>query len=90
MTYRSIEADPIMGFLNAAGNHVVTNTDAHRVFTWDNLTSHHSAYVTQTVVGRPEPCGFSIVPCPPCMPKYGPTKHKICDLTHVIRLRKNT
>ena len=90
MICRSIEADPIMGFHDAAGNHVVTNTDAHRLLIWDNLTSHHAAYVTQTVVGRPGPCRFSIVPRPPYMPKYGPIEYKICDLTHVIRLRKST
>jgi len=26
---RSIKADPVIGFLNAADNHVVTNNDAH-------------------------------------------------------------
>ena len=59
----------------------IPQTDDHRVFLWDNLNSHHAAYVTQTVLGRPGPCQFSIVPRPPYMPKYGPIEYKICDLT---------
>ena len=79
MVCSSIENNPILG---------VTDTDAHRIFMWDNLRSHHSACVTQTVTGRGGPCRFSIVPRPPYQPKYGPIEYKICDLTHEVRMKK--
>ena len=69
-------------------NNPIALTDAHRILIWDNLNSHHAAYVHQTVVGRIGPCRFLIVPRPPYQPKYGPIEYKICDLTHDIRMRK--
>ena len=73
-----IETNPVVGF----------GTDDHRVFLWDNLNSHHSAYVIQTVTGRIGPSQFSIVPRPPYQPKYGPIEYKICDLTHDVSRHK--
>jgi hypothetical protein len=73
---RDIEAAPIP---------VVDN---HRIFLWDNLAAHHSAYVHQTVTGRGGNQQFSIVPRPPYMPKYGPIEYKICDITHDVMKRK--
>ena len=32
------------------------DTDDIRILLWDNLNSHHAAYVHQTVQGRPGPC----------------------------------
>ena len=78
-----------MGYNDANGNHVITNTDQRRIFVWDNLSSHHSAYVNQTVYGRNILCHFTIVPRPPYQPKWGPVEYKICDLTHAIRLDKD-
>lgn len=69
-------------------NNPIFPTDDHRVMMWDNLSSHHSAYVNQTVTGRPGPCAFTIVPRPPYQPKYGPIEYKICDLTHEVRMKK--
>ena len=66
----------------------IPGTDDHRVMLWDNLNSHHAAYVHQTVTGRTGPCQFTIVPRPPYQPKYGPIEYKICDLTDDIRKRK--
>lgn len=40
-------------------NNPLPNTDDHRILMWDNLISHHSAYVHQTVTGRPGPPRFS-------------------------------
>jgi len=63
-------------------------TDSHRIFIWDNLRAHHSAYVHNTVTGRHHPSSFSIVPRPPYHPKYGPIEYKICEVMGNIRLRK--
>ena len=84
-----IESAPIMGYQDAQGNNAVTNTDQQRTFLWDNLSSHHSAYVNQTVYGRNGPYRFTIVPRPPYQPKWGPIEYKICDLTNAIRLVKD-
>jgi transposase len=66
----------------------IPGTDFHRVFIWDNLTAHHSAYVHNTVTGRVGPSNFSIVPRPPFHPKYGPIENKICEVMGKIRLKK--
>jgi hypothetical protein len=63
----------------------IPDTDDHRVFLWDNLRSHLSPIVVQTVEGRHGPCRFSILPRPPYQPKYGPIEYKICDLVSQIR-----
>ena len=56
------------------------DTDQSRVFLWDNLNSHLSHLVTQTVVGRGGQCNFTIVPCPPYQPKDGAIKYVIFNL----------
>jgi hypothetical protein len=66
----------------------VQGTDDHRIFIWDNLAAHHSAYVHQTVRGREGPCQFSIVARPQYHPKFGPIEYKICDLMARIILKK--
>ena len=66
----------------------IPGTDFHRVFIWDNLTAHHSAYVHNTVTGRVGPSNFSIVLRPPYHPKYGPIEYKICEVMEKIRLKK--
>ena len=66
----------------------IPGTDFHRVFIWDNLTAHHSAYVHNTVTGRVGPSNFSIIPRPPYHPKYGPIEYKICEVMGKIRLKK--
>ena len=66
----------------------VDGTDDHRIFIWDNLAAHHSAYVHQTVTGRDGPRRFSIVARPQYHPKYGPIEYKICELTNILRDRK--
>ena len=63
-------------------------TDDHRIFIWDNLAAHHSAYVHQTVTGREGPRRFSIIARPQYHPKYGPIEYKICELTSILRKRK--
>jgi hypothetical protein len=63
-------------------------TDDDRIFMWDNLISHHSAYVHQTVTGRPGPPRFSIIARPQYHPKIAPIEYKICDLTESVRLEK--
>jgi len=59
-------------------NHL--DTDEHRVFLWDNLNSHSSPLVSQTVEARNGPHRFSSQPRPPYQPKYGPIEYKILDL----------
>ena len=58
----------------------IPDTDDNRILVWDNLTSQHSAYVHQTVMG----CTgnrFSIVACPQYHLKIAPIYYKIYDLT---------
>jgi len=66
----------------------VEGTDDHRIFIWDNLAAHHSAYVHQMVTGREDPRRFSIIARPQYHPKYGPIEYKICALTSILRKRK--
>ena len=63
-------------------------TDEHRIFIWDNLAAHNTAYVHDMVVGRPGPRNFTILPRPQYHPKYGPIEYKICDLMARIILAK--
>ena len=63
-------------------------TDEHRIFIWDNLVAHQSAYVHQTVTGRKGPRWFSIVARLQYHPKYGPIEYKICEVTSILRKRK--
>ena len=69
--------------------HPIPDTDDHRILMWDNLISHHAAYVHQTVVGRPGPPRFSIIARPQYHPKIAPIEYKICDITDKIRLEKS-
>jgi hypothetical protein len=75
-------------FVNQICNDIETNfipnTDNHRVFLWDNLTSHRAPLVAQTVEARNGPCQFTIVHRPPYQPKYAPVEYKICDLIAYI------
>ena len=66
----------------------VEGTDDHRIFIWDNLAAHHSAYVHQTVTGREGPRRFSIIARPQYHPKYGPIEYKICEVKSILRKRK--
>jgi hypothetical protein len=63
-------------------------TDDHRIFLWDNLAAHHSAYVHQTVTGREGPRWFSIVARSLYHPKYRPIEYKICKVTSILWQRK--
>ena len=75
-----IDVNPVVG----------SDTDDHRIFLWDNLSSHHSAYVNQTVTGRTGQNQFTIVPHPPYQPKFGPIEYIIYNLTHNVHMRKGT
>jgi hypothetical protein len=66
----------------------IPGTNFHRVFIWDNLAAHHSAYVHNTVTNRVGPSIFSIVPQPQYHPKYGPIKYQICEVMGKIWLKK--
>ena len=65
----------------------IPGTDDHRVFLWDNLSSHTSPIVSQTVESRTGPTRFSILPRPSYQPKYGPIEYKICDLIEDMRAK---
>jgi len=65
--------------------HRIPGTDDHRVNLWDNLNSHHSPIVAQTVEARNNGTRFSIVPRIPYQPKYAPIEYKICDLVSEVR-----
>jgi len=66
----------------------IAETDDHRVFLWDNLSAHHSAYMHETVTNCAGPRRFSIVPRPQYHPKFGPIEYKICEVTLRIKLKK--
>ena len=61
-------------------------TDDHRIFLWDNLNSHNSAYVHQTVVGREGARRFNIIARPPYHPQYGPIEYAICEINTILKL----
>jgi hypothetical protein len=63
------------------------DVDHDRVFLWDNLRSHYSALVAQTVEGRPTANIFRIVPRPPYQPKYGPIEYIFCELSAELQRR---
>ena len=65
----------------------IPGTDDQRIFIWDNLAAHHSAYVHATVTARAGLRRFYIVPRPPYHPKFGPIEYKICDITQQIKLK---
>ena len=60
-------------------------TDDHRIFLWDNLNSHHSPYVHQTVVGREGPRRFNIIARPPYHPEMGPIEYAICEINTLLK-----
>jgi hypothetical protein len=60
--------------------------DRHRVYLWDNLNSHLSPLIAQTLYGHIGDCRFTSVPRPPYQPKYGPIEYKICDLVHQLQI----
>jgi hypothetical protein len=67
----------------------IPGTDFHRLFIWDNLAAHLSAYVHNTVTGCVGgPSNFSIVPRPPYYLKHGPIEYQICEVTEKIQLKK--
>lgn len=66
-------------------NLVQGDLDTSRVLLWDNLASHHSPVVVDTVENRAGACTFSIIPRPPYQPKYGPIEYKICDTIATTR-----
>jgi hypothetical protein len=60
----------------------------HRIFLWDTLAAHHTAYTHQMVTGCAGPRQFSIVAHPQYYPKHGPIDYKICELTNISRMKK--
>jgi transposase len=79
----SANVDLVLQSLEASNRPV----DQHRVLLWDNLRSHLTNQVHQTVYARPSPNWFEFVARPPYMPKYGPSEYAFAELGH--RLRQN-
>eukprot|EP00536_Pseudo-nitzschia_multiseries_P017123 jgi/Psemu1/49423/gm1.49423_g len=63
-----------------------TNVDDWRVFLWDNLSSHYSLIVYETVMGRVGLTRFDILPRLAYQPKYGPIKYVICQLLNCMKV----
>jgi transposase len=72
----SEKVDTVLQSLEASNRPV----DQHRILMWDNLRSHLTNQVYQTVYTRQSPNRFDMVPCPPYMPKYGPTEYAFAEL----------
>ena len=58
-----------------------------RFFLWDNLISHHSPIVFQTVYGHQGPRRYQIIPRPPYQPKWAPVEYFFCQLADRLRDR---
>jgi hypothetical protein len=61
-------------------NAVPNGLDTDRVFMWDNLSVHNTAYVTQIIQGRPTANRFRTVNRPPYHAKIAPIEYVICEL----------
>jgi transposase len=69
-------------------NPTPNGNDNDRLLMWDNLGSHLTLLVYQTVQGRPTANVFEIVRRPPYQPKYGPIEYIFCERGD--QLRKNS
>ena len=63
-----------------------TGVDNHRVILCDNLSSHKSAIVVDTVDQRPSPNVFELVYRPPYQPKYGPIEYVFGEMARKLEL----
>ena len=62
-----------------------------RVFLWDNLKSHLTPLIANTLYAHNGPsCFFQSVPRPPYQPKYGPIEYKICDIVAALKKQSHT
>jgi hypothetical protein len=61
--------------------------DMDRALMWDNLRSHLTGLVYNTVYGRPSANRFTIIPRPPYQPKYGPTEYHFAELSAELQRR---
>lgn len=76
--------DNVITSLEGSGN----ANDKNRVFLWDNLRSHLTDLVYNTVYLRDDPASsFDITPRPPYMPKYGPTEYIFAELAARLQQR---
>ena len=64
-----IETDPVPG-----------GYDNEKVFMWDGLAAHDTAYVIQTIQGRPSNNVYHTVTRPPYRPKIAPIEYIFCEL----------
>jgi hypothetical protein len=78
-------------------DHVLTDlensqlyVDQERILLWDNLASHLTPLVYNTVYGRPPAKTFHIVPRPPYQPKYGPIEYIFAELASQLQLRSKS
>eukprot|EP00536_Pseudo-nitzschia_multiseries_P003337 jgi/Psemu1/7534/gm1.7534_g len=76
----------VTGMIAQPRQWVDTNIDDWRVFLWDNLSSHYSPIVYETVMGRVGLTRFGILPCLAYQPKYGPIKYVICQLLNHMKV----
>eukprot|EP00536_Pseudo-nitzschia_multiseries_P011229 jgi/Psemu1/28266/gm1.28266_g len=60
--------------------------DEQRVSLWDNLSSHYSGIVYETVLARGGPTQFNVLPRPAYQPKYGPIEYVICELVNYLKI----
>jgi hypothetical protein len=66
-------------------NPAPNGTDHHRVFLWDNLATHLTDLVYDTVELRPSPNMFQIVRRIPYQPKFGPTEYSINEAVQTLQ-----
>eukprot|EP00536_Pseudo-nitzschia_multiseries_P013481 jgi/Psemu1/35288/gm1.35288_g len=64
-----------------------TNIDYWKVFLWDNLSSHYSTIVYESVMGRVRPTQFDILPRLAYQPKYRLIEYVICQLLNYMKVK---
>ena len=76
----NLEEDPVPG-----------GYDDERVFMLDGLSVHNTAYVIQTIQGRPSDNVFHTVTRPPYRPKIAPIEYIFCELAGELdrRVQRN-
>lgn len=78
--------EDVLQTLETSGN----ADDKNRVLLWDNLRSHLTDLIYNTVYVRNDPqSSFDITPRPPYMPKYGPTEYIFAELSARLQQRSN-
>ena len=81
-------------FLNEICTDIETSplpNDNERIFLWDNLALHGTAYVSRTLEMRPtrHQFRFLAIPRPPYQPKFAPIEYVFCQIANELSRKTN-